>query len=572
MRRRGGRDASWQTAGVTALAGLAALLPFELKRPLFTAGPLAITSVELGLYLLLLGWGLTRTWYGLRGLRWTAAHTAVSVWAGVLVLSAICAPAERGDAVKAALRNLGGCALFFAAADLVRTPARAATVMLAVAAGGVVSALAALAEVGLEGVGDALLAFKTQTTLVGSFVRAGGTFQYANIAAMYWEAALPLLLGLCGWWAPRRSQSSWRWAGLLAALIMAEALVLSASRAGLLVAAAVLLTLGGLSLRHVQALRVPAAVGLGGFAALTILSLAASPWLALRFRTETSTAWLRAAYVAPASLDVEAGAALTVPVTVRNDGLVTWPAGGSQAVQLSYHWHDPAQGRIVVFDGLRTRLPADVAPGRQVTLAAPVLAPPQPGAYTLQWDMVQEGVLWFSAHGDETGNLRVQVRPAPDGAAPGPLPPAASLPDIELRPTRAELWRVGRRMWRARPWLGVGPDNFRRLYGTYADRPRFDQRVHANSLYVETLATTGLAGGLALIGLMAALGWAARRAWGAARDVPSRALVAGLLAGLATFFLHGLVDYFLPFTPTYGLFWVLAGATTGLASGEDRVR
>jgi hypothetical protein len=56
----------------------------------------------------------------------------------------------------------------------------------------------------------------------------------------------------------------------------------------------------------------------------------------------------------------------------------------------------------------------------------------------------------------------------------------------------------------------------------------------------------------------------------AASDASARALAAGPLVGLAAFLVHGVVDYFLPFTATYGLFWILAGATAGLAAERRR--
>ena len=37
---------------------------------------------------------------------------------------------------------------------------------------------------------------------------------------------------------------------------------------------------------------------------------------------------------------------------------------------------------------------------------------------------------------------------------------------------------------------------------------------------------------------------------------------------LAAFWLHGFVDYFLEFTPTYALFWLLAGLVVGRARDE----
>ena len=48
--------------------------------------------------------------------------------------------------------------------------------------------------------------------------------------------------------------------------------------------------------------------------------------------------------------------------------------------------------------------------------------------------------------------------------------------------------------------LGVGPDNFRLLYGAYAGLPGADARTHSNNMYLEMLAGGGLRGG-------AAFGW-----------------------------------------------------------------
>jgi hypothetical protein len=49
-----------------------------------------------------------------------------------------------------------------------------------------------------------------------------------------------------------------------------------------------------------------------------------------------------------------------------------------------------------------------------------------------------------------------------------------------------------------------------------------------------------------------------RRQWRALQPT-DRLLVSGLGAALLAFFLHGVVDYFMEFTPTYGLFWLIAG-------------
>jgi hypothetical protein len=343
----------------------------------------------------------------------------------------------------------------------------------------------------------------------------------------------------------------------------------------------VLVPLAAAGARRVPSLGLPASVSLAGLGGLLVQRLALNPRLALRLQAERNPDWYRTVYnVAQASLDLEAGRLIALPVTVRNEGLITWLSSGSQAVFLSYHWYDPAEDKMVVFEGLRTSLPADLPPGAEVGLDAWVRAPTKAGRYILQLDMVQEDVLWFSAQGSETGDVPVEVSPATGPVAPDKPPAHMPEPDLRTQPARLVLWSAGLRMWLEHPWLGVGPDNFRYLYGPYLDLDPFDRRIHANSLYVETLANTGLAGALALAGLMAALARMAWRGWQALDDAvddpaneasgTARALAAGLLAGLAAFFRHGVADYFFEFTPTYGLFWLLAGSATGLLAAGKR--
>ncbi|HVV48063.1 MAG TPA: hypothetical protein VHO06_00225, partial [Polyangia bacterium] len=59
---------------------------------------------------------------------------------------------------------------------------------------------------------------------------------------------------------------------------------------------------------------------------------------------------------------------------------------------------------------------------------------------------------------------------------------------------------------------------------------------------------------------------AARRA---ARVPETRPLALGVAAGLCAYLLHGLLDYFLEFTPTYGLYWLLAGTLVALAGRAE---
>jgi stage II sporulation protein D len=58
-----------------------------------------------------------------------------------------------------------------------------------------------------------------------------------------------------------------------------------------------------------------------------------------------------------------------------------------------------AQGRLVVWDGERGLLPQDVAPGASITASITVRVPTTTGGYGIGWDLVQEGVGWFSDFG-----------------------------------------------------------------------------------------------------------------------------------------------------------------------------
>jgi O-antigen ligase len=117
------------------------------------------------------------------------------------------------------------------------------------------------------------------------------------------------------------------------------------------------------------------------------------------------------------------------------------------------------------------------------------------------------------------------------------------------------------------PLLGVGPDNYRLLYGGYAAIPNFDARIHSNNMYLEILAGTGLVGGFAF----------AWFCWIAARRVvhpvlrPSDAQVATMAAAVCAaaiaIALHGLADSFLGFTGTY----IPIAIVLGLAVAADRL-
>jgi hypothetical protein len=115
---------------------------------------------------------------------------------------------------------------------------------------------------------------------------------------------------------------------------------------------------------------------------------------------------LSAAYSAPATVSGTVNSMVTVPVTITNAGSATWQPGAFNA---SYHLY-VSSGGIFVWDGVRTAFPAAVAPGQAITLGLIVKMPSGPGTYLLRFDVVQEGVAWFSGQGSPMGSATLQAQ------------------------------------------------------------------------------------------------------------------------------------------------------------------
>ena len=107
-----------------------------------------------------------------------------------------------------------------------------------------------------------------------------------------------------------------------------------------------------------------------------------------------------AVFGAPATAAAYFGEGKTLQVTVTNAGNIPWNATGPNPVTLSYHVFDPS-GNAVIWDGPRTPLTADVAPGASATLAISYVAPSTAGTYVVAIDLVREGISWFQFLGSQ---------------------------------------------------------------------------------------------------------------------------------------------------------------------------
>ena len=539
------------------------ILAFERTGPLIRTNYIVLTNVETIALLAIVTWLAALAVAGRAPRFPKAIMLPGAAWLAILIGSTLAAPAHQDKALLFLGRVLAGISICLVTYNLTRRDGRHIFLFTALASGACLVAFFGLAEgfgwtpavVWLDG-------FKEAPTRVGDVLRVSATLSYATITAMVLEMILPLLIVLL-LIAQRRA-----WQIVLAAgiLVILSTHVLTLSRAGIisLLAALMLMALAGWWRGQRQLIFVSLLTA-ALLLVLLALVLGLNPMVRLRLTTETEQSWYQARYVAPDTIRARPGEVLTVPIAVTNSGERIWSAGGEHFFALAYHLYDE-YGESVTFDGERTPLPSAVAPGESITLAGWIRAPQEPGNYRVEWDMVQEAVNWFSWEDAPTASSRLVVVA---GQAQNAQELPSSRPPTDVRvtnptPGRFDLWQAALQMALDHPLLGVGPDNFRWRYGDYAGLQAWDTGIHANNLYLEMLADTGM------IGLLAFLWFSWRLAregmWRLRNDQTDRSwlLGLGLVAGLATWYIHGFFDYFYEFTPTYMAFWLLVGLLTAV--------
>lgn len=544
-------------AGFVALLLLAAALPFELERPWLPLGPLALTNVEL-LLVAVLGLALLAG-PAADGPRLPRLWLVVGLWfLAALLLSAALSPESRSNALKATVRTLEGLLLVVAALRLAPTRRQGRAVALALVVGGVAATLLGLAE-HVAGQEFAWLSVvRPSATFAGPFLRLSGPFDYANQAAIYFEATLPFLFALT-LEAAREGRRALAAAGGVALPLQTQATLFTFSRAGF--ATLLLVCAGVAAVLLLRPRRRPgwAWAALAGLVAVVIAAnWLLSPLFRLRLQSDVDGEWYRSTLVAPAELTLAAGETQPVAVTLTNSGALTWREDGDKPFRLAARWQT-ADGQSELPEQPKWALPRPVAPGESITLSVPLRAPARPGTYRLIWDMLHEGVNWFDARGDAPTSSRVVVvgPPAAEGAAGTAVAPLSF--DAPL-PSRRVLWAIALQLIAEHPLLGIGLDNYRLTYSRYlTDDPlpgtALDQTIHSNNWYLETLVSVGVLGAAPFALWLLALLWSIIRLL---RRPNVDALQVASAAGLLAFIIHGLLDYFLLFNATALLFWTTA--------------
>jgi O-antigen ligase len=126
---------------------------------------------------------------------------------------------------------------------------------------------------------------------------------------------------------------------------------------------------------------------------------------------------------------------------------------------------------------------------------------------------------------------------------------------------RLRLWRVSLLSLKDRPWLGIGPRNFK-----YLDHERYGfKRVdHAHSLFFNVIAERGLLGFLSLMALFGCYAYVGMRRW-PPKDSLSTVLWHAAMGSFITIVVAGVVNTTLHAEGAIA-FWSLTALM--LASGE----
>jgi hypothetical protein len=107
----------------------------------------------------------------------------------------------------------------------------------------------------------------------------------------------------------------------------------------------------------------------------------------------------------------------TITVKVKNTSdVIWWQRGGEVNDRSDNKFYIAVGNRWLDKDGKHTSdveghngIPKDLRPGEESEMTLLITAPKEPGEYTMELDMVQEGVSWFGDKGSSSTKTKVTV-------------------------------------------------------------------------------------------------------------------------------------------------------------------
>lgn len=127
---------------------------------------------------------------------------------------------------------------------------------------------------------------------------------------------------------------------------------------------------------------------------------------------------------------------------------------------------------------------------------------------------------------------------------------------------RINRWSCAIRMWKERPVFGFGPGTYQFQYGRFQRSfekteisTDFGTRGTAHSEYLGPLSESGLLGMLSILLIVGTTIYTGVRVWLRMKPGPLKSLAIGLLIGLITYYIHGILNNFLDTDKASPLFW-----------------
>jgi O-Antigen ligase len=500
-------------------------------------------------------------------------------------LAAMLATEFRFNAAKASVKSLLGVVMLIAAADLSRRATvrrhTGVRILMALSIAGFSTAVIGLGDhAGIRFFESIAQFFQSGDHFLGDRVRLRSTMENPNTAAHFLVASLFATIALA---TVRPASGSHRLPGLwfTAAAVQVAAIFLTYSRGAL--GSAVLALMTAMWVFRESFAKKWWRLAAGG----TVVLLLAGIGNAVRMRYAYIEPKVAGAgnRVARYSLPVSDPVRYLSPsqeyretIVVQNDSSTAWEG---KRFGVAYRWHSFATGKAsALTEG--AIFASDVLPGEERKLEVILMTPSGEGEYSFVWFISRRHSQIEEVERSYSTPQIIIIHDSKNGPAPLPTGEASRVGKLlqqerdtqgrNLVPSRWNLWRAALRMFRERPWFGLGPDGFRLLKWKYMDIPGGDDTILANSLYLEFLAGSGIIGLLLLLWLLFEMG---RTLWTKVRQTISpadRVIAFYGVTYLLAFLLHGSVDYFLKFTPTFLLFWISLGVACASANDPDANR
>jgi hypothetical protein len=496
---------------------------------------------------------------------------AVLVFIAVECAACAFAPVYRANAWTAGLKTAAGAFVAFICAELASTEFRPRTdiLLFVLVLSGTCTALLGFGERAGIGVFVRIVnIFQPSRYFLGNHLRMVSTMEYPNTAGSILSVTICATLALMMFPASPTVRL-WRPAYPLMLLLQVIALTLTYSR-GAMGATILAVVAAAWAMRRFRN-----TYSVFALAACLLMLISGMAYLTATRRTAEVKKPVVSKRTAHFGLDagsqteaLRAGRNYSQSIAVQNQSPDVWCRN---QMGVAYRWYNfrTNETSSLIIGG---EFPSDVSPGDSCSVPVNLKTPDEPGDYLLIWfvfvrsngvrelkNSFSPGIVCSVGHGRKD-------TPAASGAAAlytGAIEGERRALNDALVPGRWELWSAAIRMVRDRPLLGIGPDNFRVLKWNYMDIPKGDDTILANNLYLELLSGSGALGLVSFLWLAWEFGRRINRA-ASLQDPSSWSLVFFAFSYFSAFLLHGLVDYFLKFTPTFLLFWLVLGTVSRL--------